>query len=72
MLGYFNLPTLKWNADMFSKYVSPVDMLFFNTFASVGLTQTLREGTFFPAEIILDLSLVLDQDSWTFHSLREQ
>ena len=37
-------------------------MSFSNAFASVGLTQIIREGTFFPSGSVLDLCLVLDLD----------
>ena len=60
VLGVFNLATLKCNADdTFFNYATLNDMSFVSTFASVGLTQIIKEGTFFPTGNVLDLCLVL-------------
>ena len=57
--GDFNLPSLSWqDTDPLLGYVSPLDMVFFNSFVDIGLTQLVHEPTNFPSGNTLDLCLV--------------
>ena len=57
--GDFNLPSLRWDLpDLLSQYILPLDLLFYNTFTSIGLTQIVKQETNFPSGNVLDLCLV--------------
>ena len=59
MQGDFNLPSLKWNTDsMFSHYVPPFDMKFYEVFTAAGLSQIVKESMYFQSGSVLDLCLV--------------
>ena len=63
VMGDFNLPSLKWDDENGSfHYTSPTDRYFANCFADCGLTQLVKEGTFFPSGNTLDLILCSDVD----------
>ena len=61
--GDFNLPSLRWdNYDVLDTYVLPLDLMFYDTFCSVGLTQVVKEATNFPSGNILDLVLLSSEE----------
>ena len=63
LVGDFNLPTLCWNLnDVFSEYISPLDLQFYNTFIQLGLVQIVTSSTNFPSGNILDLFLTTDSE----------
>ena len=60
--GDFNLPTLRWDMNPSSFYISPLDLLFYDTFTLLGLNQVVSEATNSPSGTILDLFLTADTD----------
>ena len=59
ILGDFNLPTLRWDADdPAAGYITQVDRLFLDMFTDAGLTQIVKESTNFPSGNIIDLCLL--------------
>ena len=61
--GDFNLPSIKWYlSDVFSSYVTPLETEFYEAFISIGLTQIVKCGTYYPSGNILDLCLVSDEE----------
>ena len=64
LLGDFNLPSLRWGCeDMFDGYITPVDSLFYDTFAVAGLRQWVEQPTFLPSGNVLDLILTSEADT---------
>ena len=61
-MGDFNLPSLRWTADMFNNYILPTDRLFLDAFTEAGLTQVVQDPTIFPSNNVLDLCLVTDEE----------
>ena len=57
--GDFNLPSLRWDQpNLQSYYIYPLDLRFYDVFTTIGLTQIVSQGTFFPSGNVLDLCLV--------------
>ena len=64
MMGDFNLPSLRWDADVpTAGYVPPLDMAFFEVFSLLGITQWVREATFISSDNVLDLIFTSECDS---------
>ena len=63
VLEDFNLPTIKWPMDgIETGYLSPVDVLFHESFADRWLSQYVHECTFIPSGNVLDLVLCSEND----------
>ena len=63
VLGDFNLPSLRWDMEEpLDYYIYPLDLEFYEMFATVGLSQVVREPTNFPSCTILDLILLSHSD----------
>ena len=63
LLGDFNLPSLNWGLEnVLQGYIPPRELLFFDTFCSLGLNQWVKEGTFVDSNNILDLILSTEAD----------
>ena len=62
LMGDFNLPSIKWNNDLQGDGLSPTDLLFYNCFTSLGLTEWVLEPTFLRSGNILDLILTSEPD----------
>ena len=61
IMGDFNLPSLRWDlANMLDGYITPLDSLFYDTFAVAGLTQWVDQPTYVPSGNVLDLILTSD------------
>ena len=59
----FNLPSLDWGSDnVLHGYVPPRQMLFFDCFSLLGLSQWVEEGTFVDSSNVLDLVLTTERD----------
>ena len=62
ILGDFNLPSLKWDSDLPTVYVPPLDRKFLDIFISLGLTQWICCPTYILSDNILDLILSSEGD----------
>ena len=62
IVGDFNLPTIKWCNDIPDRHLSLLDERFFHLFNQLGLTQWIREPTYYPSRNILDLILTNDEE----------
>ena len=63
IVGDFNLPSLDWCSDnVLHGYVPPREMLFFDCFCTLELSQWVEEGTFVDSDNILDLVLTTQRN----------
>ena len=60
LMGDFNLPTLKWDGDIFRS--SSSDLRFLDCFTNLGLTQWVKQPTFLSSGNILDIVLTSEED----------
>ena len=62
VVGDFNLPTLNWQNGIPTGYIRPLDLLFLDTFLSLGLVQWIEEPTVVSSANTLDLVLTSEED----------
>ena len=62
LLGDFNLPNLRWNAEIALTGLLEIERQFQALFTTLGLTQWVHEGTYLYSDNILDLVLTSETD----------